>query len=226
MRPRFDETAFECPTCTAYAQMLWCMLKPKYTNLELDAPCNYNLFAAICQAKQCISLWIQSSIQSPYQEHPNPVEMVYPRHKLREPSADMPPSARALYIEAAKIVSDSPRGAAALLRMCTEDVAKALTPKLGRNKTLNQRIGYLVKEHNLPDRVQQALDVLRIAGDNAVHSPTINLGDDTETATALFDLVDVIVAETLSPQEATNRFYANLPESKLDQIRERDAREP
>ena len=124
----------------------------------------------------------------------------------------MPESARDLYIEAGNVLDASPRAAAALLRMCTEDVVKTLTPDLGNKKTLNQRIGHLVKEHNLPDRVQQALDVLRIAGDNAVHSPTINLGDDMETATALFDLVDVIVAEMLSPKEATNRFYDRLPE--------------
>jgi len=74
----------------------------------------------------------------------------------------------------------------------------------------------------LPIGVQQALDALRVIGNNAVHPGQMDLSDDEATAAALFGLVNFIVEKMISEPAEINRLYGMLPPGALSQIQRRD----
>lgn len=71
-------------------------------------------------------------------------------------------------------------------------------------------------------RVQQALDTLRVTGNDAVHPGQIDT-DNQETATALFGLMNYIVEQQITRPQELDAIYNALPPSKLEQIERRDA---
>ncbi len=93
-------------------------------------------------------------------------EMVFPhRGSAPIPNKDMPPEVLGDYEEAASILSKSPRGASALLRLAIQKLCVHLG---GSGKNINEDIKQLVSK-GLPVQVQQALDVVRVIGSNAAH---------------------------------------------------------
>src|SRR5207253_9157908 len=112
--------------------------------------------------------------------------MIYPirSHVAPIAHADMPADVRADYDEAAAIVQRSPRGAGALLRLALQK----LMPHLGeKGKNMNGDIASLVAS-GLDPGMQQALDALRVIGNNAVHPGELDLQDNVETVGSLFGL--------------------------------------
>ncbi len=109
------------------------------------------------------------------------------------PNDDLDVEIKEDYAEAASIVAKSPRGAAALLRLCVQKLCK----QLGEGgKNLDKDIGSLVAKG--PDvRVQQALDILRVIGNESVHPGEIDLRDNPETAGTLFTLVNAIADQMI-----------------------------
>ena len=81
----------------------------------------------------------------------------------------------------------------------------------GRN--IDEDIGHLVRK-GLPPLVQQALDAVRVIGNEAVHPGTIDLKDDRDTAGRLFDLVNIIAEQMISNPKHVKELYDKLPESK------------
>jgi len=124
------------------------------------------------------------------------------------------------YQEAASILALSPRGAAALLRFIIDGLTQDLRGSKGGS--LHERIGYLVKNNTLPPMAQQALDSVRVIGANAVHPLELDLTDDVELATKLFQLVNGIVEDTIARPKAVAAIYTALPERQLKQIEKRD----
>lgn len=104
------------------------------------------------------------------------------------PNQDLPEDIKADYLEASSILGGSPRGAAALLRLCVQKLCKALGKP---GKDINADIKSLV-EDGLPLQIQQALDVVRVVGNEAVHPGTLDLNDKPETVAALFNLVNMM----------------------------------
>ncbi|MEE8079167.1 MAG: DUF4145 domain-containing protein, partial [Pseudomonadales bacterium] len=97
-------------------------------------------------------------------------------------------------------------------RLCNELVEK--------DTNINTAIAELVKK-GLPERVQQALDIVRVTGNNAVHPGQIDV-DNAEVVGKLFELINVITEYTISMPERIGNIYSDLPETALNQIEKRD----
>jgi len=122
------------------------------------------------------------------------------------------------YDEASAILDLSPRGAAALIRLAIQKLCKELGQP---GKNINEDIGSLVKA-GLDPRVQQALDVVRVIGNYAVHPGQVDLRDDRATAETLFKLLNLIVEKTISEPKHVAEVYASLPEAQTRAIEKRD----
>jgi len=145
--------------------------------------------------------------------------MIYPRNSGAPlPASDMPEDVTRDYMEARNIAGDSPRGAAALLRLALQK----LMPHLGeKGKNLNEDTANLVKK-GMTDRIQMALDSVRVIGNHAVHPGEIDLRDDLETATRLFELVNIIVEVMVTQPRHVAEVYAKVPKSARKAIEKRD----
>lgn len=137
------------------------------------------------------------------------------------PSAniDMPDDIKRDYDEAGAILNQSPRGAAALIRLAIQKLCKELGQP-GEN--INEDIKALVAA-GLDARVQQSLDAVRVIGNSAVHPGKIDIRDDRATAEALFKLLNLIVDKTISEPKHVQEIYESLPGNLLEAISRRDA---
>ena len=145
-------------------------------------------------------------------------QMVYPnRGNAPVPNLDMSEDVKKDYEEAASICTQSPRGATALLRLAIQKLCADLG---GKGKNINDDIKELVAK-GLPDKVQKALDVVRVIGNNAVHPGQIDI-DDPEVAGQLFVLINVIVEYMISMPKKIDGVYSELPETTKDAIAKRD----
>jgi hypothetical protein len=168
-----------------------------------------NLHASSCYSCDAFTVWVQG-------------EVVYPvSHSVVEPHEMMPAGVKGDFEEAGSIVNLSPRGAAALARLCIQKLMNELGEK-GDN--LNTDIAELVKK-GLEVEVQQALDVVRVIGNNAVHPGTIDLKDDKDAALTLLGLVNMIVERRIAGPKKLMSLFAGLPPGALQQIEKRDAQD-
>lgn len=120
--------------------------------------------------------------------------------------------------EARQICSKSPRGAAAILRLCLQ---KLLAHLGGKGEHIDTDIKTLVAA-GLDPHIQQALDVIRVTGNNAVHPLEMNLEDDQDSVLVLFEMINFIVEERISRPLKTQERFANLPEKARLAIEKRD----
>jgi hypothetical protein len=165
------------------------------------------LSASQCHACQAVALWLG-------------VSLIHPRICTAPvASPDLPEDIRVDVEEARKVFNDSPRASAALLRLAIEKLCNQLTGKPEFN--LNKKIGLLV-EDGLHPSTQQALDAVRVIGNEAVHPGQMDLNDDRNTALSLFNLVNLIVQDTVTRIKMVKKTYALLPEIKRNAIAERD----
>jgi hypothetical protein len=142
---------------------------------------------------------------------------------LPSPHPDMPDSLRNDYGEAYRVCTISPRSAAALLRLMVQKLCNEL---VGVKGGINENIKILV-QRGLPEHIQEALDTVRIIGNQAVHPDELDVDDNPETVRRLFNLVNEIVEDRISrpsKQAEISRIYGELPPTKLDEIRQRDVK--
>lgn len=158
-----------------------------------------------CEHCSNIALWFQDTLVFPATSNA-------PR-----PNPDMPTDARADYQEAADICARSPRAAAALLRLAIQQLCANLG---GQGQNLNEDIAGLVAR-GLPRQVQQALDVVRVTGNNAVHPGQMDV-TDAGIATNLFGLVNIIVEYMISMPNRVGAAFEQLPQGARDAIAKRD----
>ena len=165
-----------------------------------------NLWVSKCFECDAIAIWARD-------------KMIWPRAgsaPLANP--DLPGDVRVDYDEASTILDSSPRGAAALLRLAIQKLCVHLEEP---GKHLDTDIASLVKK-GLDVKVQRALDIVRVVGNNAVHPGQLDLKDDRDTAERLFRLVNLIAEKMISEKRHIDEMYASLPQSALDAIEKRD----
>jgi hypothetical protein len=192
--PALGEQSFTCPHCGIYAAVEW-----RSAGADIEV--------ATCQQCDNFSVWVGA-------------EMVFPDQiVVPPPNDDLQEEIRVDYLEAARILDRSPRGAVALLRLAIQRLCKQLGQP---GKNLNDDIAALVSDGQITKPVQQALDIVRVVGNNAVHPGQIDLRDNRDTALTLFQLINVIADRTISQINRIQRIYDSLPAGARTQIERRD----
>jgi len=182
--------------------------EPAYTRGEnsIYRPIYFqNVFASKCYSCEKISIWLKDAL-------------IYPEHEyVIEPNADLTDDALSYFKEASAVFKQSPRASAALLRLAVEK----LCLELGKSGDINEMIGAMVTD-GLSAKVQRALDVVRVVGNESVHPGTIDVGDTPEVALQLFKLVNIIAEQMITEPRHIDELYESLPLSKLKGIEDRN----
>lgn len=243
--PKYGSDKFKCPHCQVIAQQRWfnganisTMIAGMYKHIFLDyrasvqdyqqkavasflefsngrfprelsslLPSSFSV--AICQSCNDFSIWVGKAI-------------AYPKNiPVDPPNEDLNDEVKSLYNEASRIVSDSPKGATALLRLALQKLLRQMG-KEGKN--INNDIKDLV-EHGLSSKIQKALDLLRVVGNNAVHPGQINLDDNSEIALKLFKILNLIADELITkPKEIDSLYKDIIPDETKGHIDQRDGK--
>ena len=165
-----------------------------------------NVSFSQCHSCNCLSIWIQERLIYPLTDS----EII--------PHEDMPSPVKEEFGEAASIVESSPRGAAALLRLALQKLMPFLSE---RGENLNDDIASLVKK-GLEIEIQQALDVVRVVGNNAVHPGVLDLKDDKATALKLFKLINIGGERRIALPKQIGALFDDLPPNTRRAIEKRD----
>tara|TARA_B100000809_G_C14931621_1_gene457112 strand:+ start:72 stop:812 length:741 start_codon:yes stop_codon:yes gene_type:complete len=243
MLPEFGSNKFQCPHCRTIATQSWFSLNTASSDAnailqhifydyrtgikdfyqtaistfldrtERDFKDSFQhcipkgFSVATCASCNEISLWVNN-------------QMKYPKTTiLPPPNSDLDEDIKELYQEATTIFLDSPKGSTALLRLALQKLLKQVG-KSGSN--INKDIKDLVSE-GLSPKIQQALDLLRVVGNNAVHPGQINLDDNSEIAKKLFNILNFIADELLTKPKELESLYADIiPEETQEHIKQRD----
>lgn len=204
--PEFEKKAFHCPLCGVYAHQRWHSCYPSGIDISFANQVSNDLYISLCSHCGRYSIWFKG-------------KKIYPISSSAPlPSEDMPEDVKEDYEEARLVVEVSPRSAAALLRLALQKLMRHLGES-GEN--LNDDIANLVKK-GLPEKIQKALDALRVIGNNAVHPGELDLRDDKETALALFELLNMIVEVMITQPKKVNEIYDKLPKGAKEAIKKRD----
>jgi hypothetical protein len=209
IQPKSNLKSFTCPHCGVLArQYHWGYHAGHNATPIPENDGNFkNTIIRFSQCENCKenAIWKMESL-------------IYPnRGTALQPNSDMPDEVKADYEEAANIITMSPRGAAALLRLSIQK----LCIHLGESgKNINTDIKNLVKK-GLPEKVQQALDVVRVTGNNAVHPGMMDV-NDIKVASELFMLVNLITEHMVSLPKKVEHLFENLPEETKNHIEKRD----
>jgi hypothetical protein len=223
VEPVYGLDAFKCPHCTAYAQQKWMRISTKehydhFNNYShdfyelVDFTSNEKYGLAFCDCTVCNkkTIWLDRKI-------------VYPqRSNIEDPKSLMPLEVKKLYEEARAVFPISPRSSAALLRLALEE----LLPHLGADKksNINAMIAQLVRDRKVIGRVKEAMDYVRVTGNDAVHPGILDKEgkDDAKVSLGLFKIINYIVAETLENDAMVDGVYKELPDHIIGWIEDRD----
>lgn len=164
--PKFSLDAFCCPYCGTHSHQIWFVALAEARGCGNPTDFHFSR----CQRCAEFAVW-----------HIN--RLIHPRAiSADRPHADVPAEIAADFEEARAIAQDSPRGAAALLRLCIQKLCIHLDQP---GKNINEDIKVLVGI-GLPSKVQKALDTVRVIGNECVHPGSLDIRDDKETVTSLF----------------------------------------
>ena len=209
--PTYDQAHFNCPYCDVFAEQDWGYIMKVSREHKLSEINRIHIKSATVEVSTCVhcknpTFWLDEQIIYP------------PRHAAPPANNDLPDSVKVVYDEASAIANQSPRAACALLRLAIEILLK----ELGETGTINEAIKKIV-EKGLDQRIQQSLDIVRVTGNNAVHSGEI-IFDDTTDVHTLFQLINVIANTLITQPKQTQELYDNLPEGARKAIEKRDSK--
>ncbi|MBR2167928.1 MAG: DUF4145 domain-containing protein [Paludibacteraceae bacterium] len=212
VKPSKELVKYTCPHCNTLSQV-----DRSQHNFPSDEYVEYHDIRAVTRVRnrltihrcQCCGkkiIWIDDNY-------------IYPDIVPEEANPDMPESVKQLYNEAALIANKSPRAACALLRLAIDRLCNELGEK---DSSIDKNIGALVKR-GLSQEVQQALDIVRVVGNKAVHPGQIAFDvDNVETATILMSLLNMIVTRMITEPQKIGSLFKSLPESVKKSIEKRD----
>lgn len=209
--PSREKEAFTCPHCHTLSLMIHRRHYHDEDNTVVVQKGPYNEYLNELFIARCVNcgkkiIWIND-------------DYIYPDIIDEEPNPDMPHSVMQLYNEAGTIYNKSPRAACALLRLAIDRLCNELGET---DRDINKNIGSLVKK-GLPQSVQQALDVVRVVGNKAVHPGVISFDvDDKGTATMLMHLLNIITERMITEPREIESLYEGLPETVKESITKRD----
>ncbi len=224
INPEFKLDAFHCPLCGTYAHMQW-------DGLEVQDIRGTDYHEAMCSRCNKPSLWRVTKTQGigignaktgRFDLIAKAAELVYPDNGVAPlPVEDMPNDVKAEYIEAARIFSRSPRGAAALLRLGLQKLCK----HLGQDgKHIDTDIRGLASQNVVPPLVVKVADTVRITGNNAIHPGEMSDDDFDQVASKMFDLLNFIVKKGISEPKELEALYTLTPENPRKDAEGRDAK--
>jgi hypothetical protein len=208
--PVHAQGQFHCPNCNVYAKQYWSHLRCRPSDYSLYRKSDTSIFGlpghdgmlpetvtiSICHRCSGFAFW-------------NHDVMIFPQAiSVENPNQDLPEDIQKDYWEAARILSDSPRASAALLRLALQKLCKYLG---GEGKHIDTDIKSFVNS-GLNLKVLKALDSLRIVGNNAVHPGNIDLEDSPEVALKLFSLLNFVAEKMITEQKEIDAFYDDLPD--------------
>jgi hypothetical protein len=206
--PKFDDEfkakfAEWCDNIESGKPFIEKLAEPAYPPLRLS-----NVFVTECYNCSDLAIWVHHAL-------------IYPNTKVDiQPNQDMNHRIIALFDEAREIVGPSPKGAAAILRLCVQHLCR----DLGESGTnIDSDIASLVSK-GLNPVVQQSLDIVRVIGNESVHPGEIDLNDHRDTALKLFELVNLIADQMISHPKKVGSLYQKLPEGKRKAIEARNAK--
>lgn len=227
MDPKIFETSFRCPNCGVVAHQFWYNARAsRYAHgkgafVDIVGEINADhklkrstaesaafvdgLFYSECGHCRHVAVWAKGAI-------------VIPKTAAGTPHPDMPESAALDFREAAAIAQDSPRGAAALLRLALEKLCHEIGDP---SKKIDTNIATFVA-NGLNSNVTNAMDSLRVIGNEAVHPGEMDLRDDLETVKSLFQLLNYIVENVITQPNQIAALFDSLPEAKKQGIENRD----
>ena len=209
INPELNLAAFNCPHCHVYTHQDWYYLRAAETQDGYGTQHGDNRFrVSYCERCKQNTIWHNDKI-------------VFPQNTLVEPAnIDLPKDIIDDYNEGSSVLNLSPRSAAALLRLSIQKLCKHLGET---GQDINKDIKNLVSK-GLPPKVQEALDSVRVIGNEAVHPGELDLKDNRDIANKLFKLVNFIATKLITEPNEIDELYSSLPENKLKGIEQRDGK--
>ena len=210
IKPELNKKLFTCCSCNGNNQHTWNSYNRSYMYLYQGDSAYYKkeneLAISICEVCKTFTLWLDG-------------KQIYPLSSgIEEPNIDMPENIKKLYLEARDVYPISKKSSAALLRLALQLLCKELGEE---GKNINTDIANLVKK-GLSEVIQEALDTLRITGNQAVHPGELNLDENVDLVESLFWILNFIIEETYSKKRKMKELYNKLPKNLLKAIEKRD----
>lgn len=199
-QPELNKKSFTCVFCETLSEHTWNhrdISVQGYFYDSIVSDFNFRISISTCNCCKQKIIWKDENI-------------IYPKSTTAPPAIEgMPDNIKTIYEEAARVVSDSPKSTCALLRLAIETLCNDIIP----TGNLNNKIRKMV-EMGLDIRVQKALDIVRITGNEKIHPGQIDDNDTIEIAKIMFDLVNFIVDRLIIQPKTIDDMFNNLPTEK------------
>lgn len=176
-----------------------------YLERTKSDPYSYGIvYMHISQCHSCkkLSVWLHDKLA-----YPEVVTGI-------KPNTDLPETIQADFNEALAIYNRSPRGAAALMRLCVEKLCSHVG---AQGESLHEKIEYL-HNNGLDEKSYKALHIVKVIGNESVHPGTLDLRDDPRMAENLFQLVNVMADALISHGKKLENMWQDLPDNKRKEI--------
>ena len=161
-------------------------------------------FFAACKCVNCekICLWMDK-------------KLIYPdKASVEPPNEDLSEDIKKLYDEAASILHKSSRAAAALLRVALEKLCREQGEE---NSSLSQNIELLKEKGEIPEEIYEAMTVVRVVGNQAVHPGKIEFesNETPEIVISLFEVINFIAENMITKKKRAKAIYEKVrPQEK------------